>query len=303
MSHAVLIIRFVALAALCCVASCRGRRAEVARAAATGADEQVFAVRGVVREVKPEGSALVVRHEKIADYMEAMTMAFRVRDTNLLSGLQRGDAISFRLFVTENESWIDGIARTGRSFPTTARPVAPMTNAAPASVASGHPLLDYKFTNELGQAVSFNQFKGQAIAYTFFFTRCPIPEFCPRLMKNFQEASQKLLARSDAPTNWHFFSVSFDTEFDTPAVLKAYAERYHYDPRHWSFLTGPPDKIAELARQSEVNFERDGSLFTHGFRTLVIDAAGRLQMSYPIGGNLSDALVADIFKAAAATNQ
>src|ERR1700704_230713 len=50
-----------------------------------------------------------------------------------------------------------------------------------------HPLLDYKFTNELGQAVSLGQFKGQALAITFFFTRCPIPDFCPRLSKNFEE--------------------------------------------------------------------------------------------------------------------
>jgi protein SCO1 len=59
-----------------------------------------------------------------------------------------------------------------------------------------------------------------------------------------------------APTNWHFLSVTFDTEYDTPAVLKAYAQRFHYDPAHWSFLTGPPDKIAELAASNDVNFDR-----------------------------------------------
>src|ERR1700742_594613 len=53
-------------------------------------------------------------------------------------------------------------------------------------------LLDYKFTNELGQAVSVSDFHGQALAITFFFTRCPMPDFCPRLSKNFQEASKKL---------------------------------------------------------------------------------------------------------------
>jgi protein SCO1/2 len=97
--------------------------------------------------------------------------------------------------------------------------------------------------------------------------------------------------------------VSFDTIYDTPDVLKTYAERYHYDPSHWSFLTGPQDKIIELARQSDVNIEREGDFFNHNFRTLIIDAAGHLQMNFPVGGNLSDAIVREIRKAAAVTNR
>src|SRR5439155_11262393 len=170
--------------------------------------------------------------------------------------------------------------------------------SAAQTAPAHHPLLDFKFTNELGQAVSLSQFKGQALAITFFFTRCPIPDFCPRLSKNFQEASKKLAALTNAPANWHFVSVSFDPEFDSPAVLLAYARRYHYDPKHWNFLTGPKDKIAELARLSEVAVEPDGAFFNHSFRTLIIDANGDLQMSFPIGGNLSEAVVAEILNAA-----
>jgi len=164
-------------------------------------------------------------------------------------------------------------------------------------------LLDYKFTNELGQAVSLNDFHGQALAMTFFYTRCPLPDYCPRLSKNFQEASQKLEAMTNAPANWHFISVSFDTDFDSPEMLKAYGESYAYDPARWSFLTGPPDKIAELARSCGMNFERDGNTFNHSFRTLIVDAAGRLQMVFPTGGDLSDQIVAQIIKTAAVTNQ
>ena len=121
-------------------------------------------------------------------------------------------------------------------------------------------------------------------------------------MKNFQEACRLIAATTNAPTNWHFVSVSFDTEFDTPEMLRAYGQSYQYDPAHWSFLTGPSNKVAELARQSDVTYERDGVFFNHNFRTLIIDAAGHLQMAFPIGGNLSDAIVAEILKAAAVTN-
>lgn len=166
-----------------------------------------------------------------------------------------------------------------------------------------HPLLDYHFTHELGQSVSLGQFQGQALGITFFFTRCPVPDYCPRLSKNFQEASQKLLSRSGAPTNWHFLSVTIDPEFDTPPVLKTYAEKYRYDPKHWSFLTGLSDIIAELVKLSDVSFDREGGLFNHNFRTLIIDATGRLQMAFPIGGNLSDAIVKEMLKAAAVKNK
>src|SRR6266480_87181 len=90
---------------------------------------------------------------------------------------------------------------------TTSPASAPAKALAPTSQ---HHLLTYKFTNELAQSVSLSDFRGQALGITFFFTRCPIPNFCPRLSRNFQEASRKLLATPNAPTNWHFLSFSFD---------------------------------------------------------------------------------------------
>src|SRR5665213_2328673 len=142
-----------------------------------------------------------------------------------------------------------------------------------------NPLLDYKFTNELGQAVSLSDFPGQALGITFFFTRCPMPNFCPQLSKNFQEASRILSAGGGSFTNWHFISITFDPVFDTPEVLKAYAERYQDDPRHWSFLTGPPDKIKEVARRCGVKADPESGLINHNFRTLIIDRLGHLQMT------------------------
>src|SRR5262249_52376855 len=100
------------------------------------------------------------------------------------------------------------------------------------------------------------------------------------------------------PTNWHFLSVTFDPEFDTPAMLKAYGERYQYDPAHWSFITGPTNKIGELAKMSDVTFAPENGFLVHNLRTLFIDANGKLQMTFPVGGNLSDMIVSEILKAA-----
>jgi protein SCO1/2 len=171
------------------------------------------------------------------------------------------------------------------------------------SAAAPLALADCQLTNELGHAIRLSDFHGQALAIAFFYTRCPLPEFCPRLSKNFQEASDKLAAMTNAPGNWHFLSVSFDPQFDTPEALKAYAERYQYDPAHWNFLTGAPDQIGALARAVGVRYKENSGTIDHNFRTLIVDAAGRIQMIFPMGGNLSDQIVAQMLKAAAVTNQ
>ena len=249
-------------------------------------------------ELKPDGRTVIIQHDAISNYMAAMTMPFKAKAPEELAGLHRGDKISFQLQVTDSESWVDGITKIGTvSLPSVQTP------ANSPAVQPGHSLLDYKFTNELGQAVSLNDFRGQALAITFFYTRCPIPEYCPRLSKNFQEAQQKLESLPGAPSNWHFLSVSFDPEFDSPPLLKAYGTSYQYDPKHWSFLTGPADKIGELARQSGVSYQSDAGTINHNFRTLIIDASGHLQMIFPTSGDLSDQIVTEILKAAAAPNQ
>jgi protein SCO1/2 len=259
---------------------------------------RTFPATGVVRQVGSDNRSVVIAHDAITNYMKAMTMPFNVRNATDLQGVQSGDRISFLLHVNETESWIDHISRIGKEKPSPAPPLS-----LPETPRPHHPLMDYAFTNELGKTVTLSQFHGQALAITFFFTRCPIPDFCPRLSKNFEEASRKLSALPNGPTNWHFLSVTFDPEFDAPSVLKNYAERYNYDPKHWSFITGPTDKIQELAAQSEVSFQRDSGLFNHNFRTLIIDAAGHLQMVFPTSGDLSDAIVSEIIKAAAVTNR
>jgi protein SCO1/2 len=260
---------------------------------------QGFSARGVVQSVNRDAGRIVIRHEAISNYMAAMTMPFKVKAAGELAGVAAGDIISFQLHVTETESWVDQIVKTGTAPPAENKPAAGPKMVVTPAVHAARPLLDYKFTNELGQAVSLNDFRGQALAITFFYTRCPLPDYCPRLSKNFQAASEQLAAMSGGPTNWHFLSISFDPEFDSPPMLKAYAESYQYDPARWSFLTGPADKIAELARVAGVTYQAEGNIINHDFRTLIIDARGQLQMVFPTSGDLSDQIVAEMLKAAA----
>jgi protein SCO1/2 len=233
-----------------------------------------------------------------------MTMPFNLRGESIPADLATGTAIEFQFHVTESESWIDGIKKIdAASLKIKAAPQIPPVISNPKTIPAATSqnqtnLAHFKFTNELGQPVSLSDFHGQAIALTFFFTRCPVPDFCPRLSRNFKEAQQELLSMKDAPTNWHLISVSFDAAHDTPEKLKAYAETYQYDPAHWTFLTGPSEKIAALAARCNVQFTATNGSFTHNFRTMIIDASNHLQMVFPTGGDLAKPIVQQLLKAA-----
>jgi len=268
-------------------------------AAAAGAlpasGASVFAGRGVVESLDAESQTIVIRHEAISNYMAAMTMPFRVKDTNELAAMQQGEGITFLLHVTDTESWVDQMRDDG------VRQTPPVETEKPAPPASS--IIECELTNEMGHAVQLRDFRGQALAVTFFYTHCPLPDFCPRLSKNFQEASEKLEVMTNAPVNWHFFSVSFDPQSDTPETLKAYGERYSYDPARWSFLTGAPGQIGALAHAVGVKYKENSGTIDHNFRTVIIDAAGRIQMIFPTGGNLSDQIVDQMLKAAIVTSK
>src|SRR5689334_9602275 len=81
---------------------------------------QVYLVKGTVQEVKPAEKSVKIAHEKIPNYMDAMTMDFEVKEAKELSGLQPGDYVSFRMVVTEKDGWIENITRISNGAPTTA---------------------------------------------------------------------------------------------------------------------------------------------------------------------------------------
>lgn len=239
---------------------------------------QTFPVKGVVKKLELNDQTVSIQHEEIPNYMPAMTMPFNVKDTNQLKGLAPGDAIRFRFNVTEDESWIDQIEKTAaaqQSEPPSRPPVRLVRTVEPLEI--GDPMPEYRFTNQLGQAVSLSDFKGQALAFTFIFTRCPVPDFCPRMSKHFRDAYQILESNPNAPTNWHMLSISFDPHFDTPAVLKSYAEQYDYKPEHWSFVTGALIDIDAITEQFNLPISKQGENWEHALRTVVVDASGRVQ--------------------------
>jgi protein SCO1/2 len=264
---------------------------------------RTFEVAGVVKELYPEKLSAKIKHEEIPDYMPAMTMNLSVKDVAELEGLAPEDEIAFRLNVTDEEHWIDQVRKRGSASTEVGTPLTQPSNwrlvreVEPLDI--GDPMPNYDFTNELGQAVSLADLKGTAYAFTFIFTRCPLPDFCPRMSSHFQEAQKILKERPDAPKNWRLFSITMDPEFDTPLVLKTYASRYQYDADRWSHLTAPLIDITAIGEQFGLEFYKPDGTIAHNLRTVVVDAAGRIQ-NIIIGNSWKAEDLADYLVAAAA---
>ena len=294
------LICLAVLATLSCRQSPQATRP--ARSGVQSSTQQVFAVRGVIKAVEPARKLVTIDHEKIPDYMDAMTMDFEVKNTNELAGLSAGDYVSFRMIVQPKDAWIDQITRLTNSKPVANAPDTFRRVRDVDRLNIGDPLPEYHFTNEMNQAVSFSDFKGQALGITFLFTRCPFPTFCPRMASNFDEALKKLKADTQALTNWHLLIITFDPAFDTPPVLKSYAKRYTYDPSHWNYLTGELIDITAIAEQFGLMFWRpdpnEVAGISHNLRTAVIDAQGRVQKVFTDNNWKVDDFVAEMTKAA-----
>jgi protein SCO1/2 len=260
---------------------------------------QAYATRGVIKELKPDGQTAVITHEEIPGFMPAMTMPFVVHDPKELAGLQAGDTVTFQMIISGDDGWIEQLVKQDVApAPTLPGPLRVVRDVEP--LKEGDALPDYTFTAENGSALKLSQFKGQAVALTFIFTRCPFPTFCPLLSRNFTETQDKL--KKSPVTNWHLLTLSFDPQFDTPAVLKTYAAAQHADPARWNFLTGELMDITALTEQFGVQFWRENPAepISHNLRTVVVAATGRIQKILPNNNWTSDELVAEMLRAAAA---
>ncbi len=267
-----------------------------------GTNRQEFEVRGVIEEVKSQERRVVVKHEEIPNYMPAMTMPLDVKDLAELNGIAKGDEVLFRMVVTEDDGWIENIRKIGTSTNAAASVVPRFRQVRDVEpLAVGDVMPNYSFTNSFGNVVSFSDFKGHAIVFTFIFTRCPFPTFCPRMNMNLQKAHAEVTARAGGPTNWHLFSITIDPEWDTPKRLAAYAKAYAPDLSRWDFVTGAMIDIDAITEQVGLIFTVQQNTINHNLRTVVVDAAGKIQDIFVGNEWKPEELAESIVKAAQAT--
>jgi protein SCO1/2 len=191
-----------------------------------------------------------------------------------------GDEITFKLFVTETNSWIASVRFVSHVVEDVTNHVF-VFHAPTAELKPGDLLPDFTLTAEDGRPVHFSDFRGRVLAFTFFFTRCPLPDFCPRMDRNFFDARTLLRATPDAPTNWQLLSISFDPEFDLPATLTTYAKYYREgDADRWLFSVADTNTLAALEPLLDLMISHEDNTISHNLRTVVLDPQGRIARQF-----------------------
>src|SRR5437763_1162579 len=102
-------------------------------------------------------------------------------------------------------------------------------------------LHDFALTNQNNSIVTLGDLRGKVWVADIIFTRCPGP--CRRMTKDMARLQD--LWPKETPVR--FVSLTSDPEYDTPAVLKRYAEEYKADLDRWDFLTGTKQQIVNVA--------------------------------------------------------
>ena len=230
--------------------------------------------RGLVLRVDRAASSLIVSHDEIPGYMDAMVMPFTVRDPNAIGDVRPGDRIAFRLNVRDDRSWIDRL-RLLSAAPADAG--LTQTPAVSTVVPLGREVPGFTLTDQDGRAVSLSSFRGHVIALTFIYTRCPLPDYCPRMITNLQAIERRFPER--VGRDLVLAAITFDPQYDTPERLKEYARAFQADGPGWHFLTGSLDDVSRVCAMFGVEFWAEEGLITHTLQTVVIDRDGKLVAS------------------------
>ena len=123
-------------------------------------------------------SEITVNHGDIPGFMPAMAMPYRVKDPAVIQELQPGDKIAAEAFVSKdgNDYWLEDVRITDESGRSQVK-----QPAAPNMLMLGERVPDVALTNQDGKTIRLSDFAGKALLVTFIYTRCPMPNFCPRL--------------------------------------------------------------------------------------------------------------------------
>jgi protein SCO1/2 len=267
-------LRLLVVAACALLAGCAGTPRE--------SGGQRYDLKGKIVSFNKAQQQVVVEHETIPGFMEAMTMPFTLREDSAYDVMRAGDRIQATLVVDEERTRLENPIIT-QAIPTsgaTGTPAAGPTEPEIGATAPAAPLV-----NQDGKQFTLQQFRGRALVLTFIFTRCPLPDYCTLMSNNFAEINRELNKTPELRARAHLLSITLDPAYDTPKVLRSYGaahtENYGSEKfEGWEFATGKPEDIQRVANFFGLSYTRDGEEIIHSLRTAVIAPDGKLYKLY-----------------------
>ncbi|PYU18875.1 MAG: redoxin [Acidobacteria bacterium] len=254
-------------------ASCRGTRrgqSQVRR----------YHLKGAVVQVDKSQQHLLINHEQIPGSMAAMTMPYPVADPRTLEQLSPGDQITADVVVSPSEIHLENVLVVKKSDGKTLPPRALLK---PSDQAAAVP--DFTLVNQDGKRIRQEQYRGKALLLTFIYTRCPLPDYCPLMTHNFAEIEKALMEWPELYTKTHLLSISFDSQHDTPPVLRNYARAFVTDRgphtfEHWEFATVPAAEKSTVTKFFDVFVTEEQGQITHSLSTAILSPEGRFYKGY-----------------------
>lgn len=244
---------------------------------------QRHAVTGLVLNVDRPASALVVSHDPIPDVMEAMTMAFEVKDAKDLDGIDVGDSVTFTLVLDGERTYIEQVQerpyRPANQDPVAASRLRMLSNAldperAARAVPVGQLVPDFTLVNQQSRAVTLSELRGRTVVVNFVYTSCALPEFCYRVSNHFGVLQRRFA--DVMGSKLVLLTVTFDPVRDNPEGLARYAKQWQASPDGWHFLTGQEQDIRRACDFFGVDAFPEEGLMNHNVRVAIIDPEGRM---------------------------
>jgi protein SCO1/2 len=252
-----------------------------------------YELTGQVLAVYEARQELAIKHDDIEGYMPGMTMSFPVATKSLMAGRTPGELIKATLEVDGLVGRIVTITHVGNA-------PLPDTNTAAMTegiLAVGDQVPDAALIDQQDRRRSLSEWIGTPAVITFIYTRCPLPNFCPAMNRHFAALQKGLAADATLAGRAKLISITFDPEYDTPAVLADFAAKHDSDPAVWTWLTGDRVTTDRLAAKFGVGLIREADTPTeviHNLRTTLVDGAGRVVKIYSGSDWTPAAVLADI---------
>lgn len=138
----------------------------------------------------------------------------------------------------------------------------------------------FEFTTQDNEEMSLEDLKGTYWVADFVFTNCTT--VCLPMTSNMSYLQDMI---KEEGLDVQLVSFSVDPDYDTPEVLKEYAEEYDADLDSWSFLTGYDfQTIKELSIKSFKNMVQEppagSDQVTHGTSFFLVNPEGEVIKNY-----------------------
>jgi protein SCO1/2 len=238
--------------------------------------QQRFDLKGKVVAVNKNESTVTLAHEAIPGYMAAMTMEYPVKDKWAFGVLKPGQTVTATLVVADDRAWLERLTISEESAAASAPPES-------ARTPLGQEVPDFRLINQDGRPINFHQYRGKCLLLTFIYTRCPLPDYCPRMSRNFAQILGQVRADPKLSPATHLLSVSIDPGYDKPSVLRAYGldctgTRQPF--KDWEFATGAPQQVQKVAAFFGLQYWTESGQIVHALVTALIGPDGKVVQLY-----------------------